>query len=134
MTETATLLVLLLPYLETLASTAGAGVAASDLFNVLRGWWLSEPSTELPSDKAVDWLFSTRAGARICVIILSMAISVLASGILAHATGQPVGPALDKAMAAVIASQLYHLRHMLGQQSDDAQPFTFEADTDGETE
>lgn len=134
MTETATLIVLLLPYLETLASTAGAGIAASDLFNVLRGWWLSEPASDLPSDKAVDWLFSTRAGARIAVIILSMAISVLASGILAHATGQPVGPALDKAMAAIVASQVYHLRHMFGQQSSDAAPFTFEADADGESE
>lgn len=132
MTETAAILIVLLPYLEILASTAGAGAAASDLFATVRRWWLTEPAGVLPGDQAIDWLITSRIGARIFVMLLSVAISMLCSGILAHATGQPIGPALDKALAAIIASQLYHLKDMRGQISVDAVPFTFEPETEEE--
>ena len=128
MSDTAAILIVLLPYLEVLASTAGAGAAASDLFDVLRRWWLSEPAGSLASDQAMHWLMTSRIGARLFVIVLSATISLLCSGVIAHFTGQPVGPALDKAMAAIIASQLYHLKQMRGQKSGDAAPYTFEAD------
>lgn len=125
--ETIALLTLLLPYLEALASTAGAGAAASDLFDTLRRWWLSAPAGTLPGDRAVNWLLTSRIGARIAVIALSAAISLLCSGVVAHATGQPVGPALDKALAAIVASQLYHLKTMRGQTAAGAK-VTFEAE------
>lgn len=122
-------LLVFLPYIEGLASTAGAGAAASDCFDVLRRWWLSAPvSLTLPGDRAVNWLLTSRIGARISVIVLSAAISIICSGIIAHATGQPVGPALDKALAAIVASQIYHLKTMRGQVAADTAPYTFEAE------
>ncbi|HNP70382.1 MAG TPA: hypothetical protein PKK15_04705 [Kouleothrix sp.] len=107
----------LLPLLAYLATTAGAGAAASDLFNRARAWWCDQPVGTDPVDRGMTWLLCNRAGARISVLAMAMAISIIASGILAHAQGQPLGDALDRAAVAALASQIVHLRELLGQRS-----------------
>ena len=108
----------LLPLLAYLATTAGAGAAASDLFNRARAWWCDQPALGTdPVDRGMTWLLCNRAGARISVLAMAMAISIIASGILAHAQGQPLGDALDRAAVAALASQIVHLRELLGQRS-----------------
>lgn len=110
---------MLMPLLAYLASTAGAGAAASDLFDRARHWWRDQPvDTHGPTDHYVEWLLYTRVGARISVLILAMAISVICSGVIAHAQGQPLAGALDAAIAAALASQVYHLRTLVGQASE----------------
>lgn len=109
---------LLLPLISVLASTAGAGVAASWLFDRVRAWRVAcPPSWRDPSDRYVEWFLTNRAGARLTVLILSMLISIIASGLLARLTGGALGVAVDRAIAAALASQIYHLRTLLVQPS-----------------
>jgi hypothetical protein len=110
------------PLFEILAyllSTAGAGAAASALFDQFRAWWKTTPAdTGYPKvDRLVDSILNTRAGARLAVFILSAAISTLAAGLLAHLTGQPIGPSIEKALYAALASQVYHVKTLIGQPS-----------------
>lgn len=111
-------LALLLPLLAVLATTAGAGVAASWLFERVRSWWAAcPPSWHSPSDRYVELALSNRAGARVTVLVLSALISIIASALLARLTGGALGPAIDRAIAAALASQIYHLRTLLAQPS-----------------
>ena len=107
------------PIFEILAyliSTAGAGAAASQLFDQLRtSWNSSAPLVNTRADRFINSIVNTRAGARIAVFALSAVISVFAAGLLAHLTGQPLGPSIEKALYAALASQVYHVKSLLGQ-------------------
>lgn len=102
----------LIPLLTFLASTGGAGWAASVLFDLAR--------RQLPRPTLADWraaplvdrlayrLLYAPAPARLSVFVLAACISAACSAALAAATGQQVLPALDAALA-VIVSQVVHV-------------------------
>lgn len=103
---------LILPYLNTLTTTAGAGALASWLFDQLRA--------AVPAERALDAhplvrlalvpLHSPRY-ARLTVLILSALISLAATSALALAAGRPLAPDVDACLAAAlaaIASQVSH--------------------------
>lgn len=113
---------LLLPALAYLASTAGAGIAASQLFDWLRAKFSGAQPPR------VDWLLSSRIGARLTVMVLACLISVAAALLIALITGQDIGPALDQALAAIVASQLYHLKDMRGEIAAEVAGFVFTPD------
>ncbi len=105
----------LAPLLAALASTAGAGWAASRLFGRLRA--------ALPCPTAAEWprlarprrlaatlLYAPRY-ARLTVFALSAAVSLAATGAAALLAGQDARPALDAALAVVV-SQLIHAAGM----------------------
>lgn len=111
----------MLPILATLASTAGAGAAAADLFNLLRS--LRPSKAGQPYTRVDGWIekaLYSRAGARLSVMALAVIISVLASAVLAYVQGQPIEPSISQALAAIVASQVVHLRDLFGQQSAEA--------------
>jgi hypothetical protein len=107
-------LAILLPLLQFLASTAGAGVAASRLFDWLRA--------ELPPSRALAWpplaqralaLLHAPRYARVGVLLLSALVSLLASAAVSALSGRPLLPDLDAALSASLAaivSQLWHAR------------------------
>lgn len=104
-------LIALLPTLAFLASTAGAGWAASALFALARA--------RLPRPTPAQWARLTPLGrlltsalyapryARLTVFALAALVSLAATVIAAVGTGQGARPALDAALA-VIVSQLVH--------------------------
>lgn len=110
------LIIILLPHLTVLATTAGAGGAAAQLFNQVRAWHPS--SGEL--DTVIERALYTRGGARMVVMVLSALISVGASVLIAYAGDKPIEPSLTEALGAVICSQMVHLSGMLGEPSQDA--------------
>lgn len=109
-----------MPLIAYLASTAGAGAAASDLFGWMRVYWRANPPDRFEAaDRAFEWLLFTRGPARVAVLVLAAVISLICTGVLAHAAGQPLDGALQRALISMLASQLYHIRHMLGQPAID---------------
>lgn len=104
-----------LPVLAFLASSAGAGLLASWLFDRLRSW--------LPLPAAAPASRLARVGyallyvpryARIVTLLLPQLIIILASLLLAVLTGAPVAGALDVALAAAVGAIVAQLRHGLG--------------------
>jgi hypothetical protein len=116
-----------MPAIVLLATTALSGVAASDLFIFLRIYWRANPPSRWDdADRLVEWLLFTRGPARLTVLMIAATISLICTGIIAHAAGQPIGNALQRALVAMLASQLYHIRHMLRQPSIDGAAGIFE--------
>ena len=101
----------LVPALSFLASTAGAGYAASHLFDALRRWF-PRPSqyewAQTPHWRKVVYraLWSPR-GSRLTVFALAAVVAILDSVATATATGRDPFLALDAALAVVV-SQLIH--------------------------
>lgn len=108
MSDTATTLISLLTFL---ASTAGAGWAASALFARVRAA-VPCPTREAwptlgPARRLLAVALYAPAWARVTVFALSAAISLAATAGAALLAGQDARPALDAALA-VIVSQLVH--------------------------
>lgn len=132
MPEIAAILLVALIYL---ASTVGAGIAASDLFAWLRTRLACHA---LPH---VGWLLARRIGARLMVMAFAVLISVVVLVCIALLTGLPLAVVyqisapgmgvLGQALAAIVASQLYHLKDMRGQMSADVAGFTFTPEMPG---
>lgn len=101
----------LIPALSFLASAGGAGWLASALFAAARrrvprpapATWAAAS----PQRRALWRLLYAPLWARLTVFALAAAIAVGCSAALAAATGQPVAPALDAALAVVV-SQVVH--------------------------
>jgi hypothetical protein len=107
-----TSLATLIDLLAFLASTAGAGWAATRIFDWLR--------TEIPRPTVFDWPHLSRFGrvvmtllyapryARMSVFVLASLISIISTVLLAQVRGESARPAFDAAVA-VIVTQLLHL-------------------------
>jgi hypothetical protein len=103
---------LMIPILTLLATSGGAGWAASRLFDWLR--------TQIPRPTAAEWhaapwlarqgwaLLWSPALARPTAFVLAATLAALASGLLAWLTGRDALVALDAALAVVI-SQIVHI-------------------------
>lgn len=109
----------ILPLLQFLASTAGAGLVASRLFAWLRA--------ECPPSRALAWPALARRAlpllhapryARFSVLVLSALISLVASAAVSGLTGRPLLPDLDACLSASLAaivSQVWHARTLSAQ-------------------
>lgn len=101
----------LAPVLQSLASTAGAGIAAYYVLNAVR-----QQVPPLPAGKVATLprgeLFVYNAlyqpfRARVLVFVLTALISLAATALLAYLTGGDVFNATDAAIAVIVA-QLWH--------------------------
>lgn len=103
---------LMIPILTLLATSGGAGWAASRLFDWIR--------TQIPRPTLAEWhaapwlarqgwaLLWSPALARPTAFVLAATLAALASGLLAWLTGRDALVALDAALAVVI-SQIVHI-------------------------
>jgi|FLYN01.1.fsa_nt_gi hypothetical protein len=105
---------LLIPVLSFLASTAGAGLAASRLFDRLRAALPANELAALPAGRLVSPLLHAPRYARLSALVLAALISVAASVALAAAQGGDLGGALDTALAASLAAIISQLMHGMG--------------------
>lgn len=99
--------------LQFLAGAAGSGIAGSLLFSALRQLFPPPPTRPRQPWLLLYWLLWAPKGARISAMTLSALVMVVASGLVALATGQDATQtalgALDSALAAAGVSQLAHL-------------------------
>lgn len=124
----------LIPVLAFLASTAGAGLVASRLFDVLRAALPPDELAVSPLGQLVAPLLHAPRYARLSALVLAAAISVAASGLLALARHADVPGALDQAFAASLAAIISQLMHgmQLSNEVEAGMQIVFRADWESE--